>query len=399
MATVRIPVKPDILKWVSNQSGNLLTDDWKSKLEQWTKQEKQPTVNQLKQLSQKTKIPFGYFFLQNIPKEEIPLLKFRTINNYEIEHPSRDLIDTIVDMETKQDWLSNYRQKQGFPKNNFYAFSRHINNISQLSDPQKAQNILECLDLSIGWNFKKGVTKPFKKLRQHLNNAGITVMTNGQVGNNTRRPLDQNEFRAFALADDYAPLIFINSNDSYRAMLFSLVHELVHLWFGTSELFNADLKLENNYINSLTEQDINQISEEIIFPKELFLQLWRQELTDDDDQLQQVLDISKKFGASPLSTGIRSLHLNLIPQKVIGQLQDYLQNEYDHKKLANKESSGAPKYYVVRASRIDHNFVEDVNRSAKSGQTTYTEAFELLNVKNNNSFNKLVNEVRGEKND
>ncbi len=65
MATVRIPVKPDILKWVSNQSGNLLTDDWKSKLEQWTKQEKQPTVNQLKQLSQKTRIPFGYFFLAN----------------------------------------------------------------------------------------------------------------------------------------------------------------------------------------------------------------------------------------------------------------------------------------------------------------------------------------------
>ena len=65
----------------------------------------------------------------------------------------------------------------------------------------------------------------FNYLRDMIENKGIIVMQNGIVGTNTHRNLDVNEFRGFLLYDDYATLIFINSKDSVKGKIFTLIHE------------------------------------------------------------------------------------------------------------------------------------------------------------------------------
>lgn len=186
MATIRFEVSKPVLEWVLSTSESILNEKLLKDLKKWIVNETNPTINQIKQLSRASRIPFGYFFLQEPPKIDLPLLNFRTVNNNYLETPSKELLDTLYAMQAKVEWLNNYRVEQGADKISFIGLNKQYR---QLDVESKAREILKYFDLSPDWNVNQ--RDAFKKLRNRITDYGITVEVNGVVGN-THRNLNQN---------------------------------------------------------------------------------------------------------------------------------------------------------------------------------------------------------------
>ncbi|MBO0457540.1 ImmA/IrrE family metallo-endopeptidase [Enterococcus hulanensis] len=382
-----ITINPTIIQWAIQSSGKsvLQISQKFSKIDEWASNESELTVNELNKLSKELRIPFGYFFLEKPPVEDVELLKYRTIDNEEHETPSRDLIDTIKSMETKQSFMREALLEDGFSPLKF------IGSATIKDDPKRlAEKIIAELDLVSSWNRKKNNT--FNILRKAISKLGILVMQNGVVGSNNNRPLDISEFRAFVLIDEYVPLIFLNARDGLNARIFSLCHELVHIWLGTSELYNVSTYSNQAFLNENLEKFCNEVAAEMLLPTETLREIY----IKDIDAYSNVKNISNQFSVSDLVICIRIKQKKLVSQKTFDETYTILLEEM-HENLLSKEQNekkSGGNYYHTQGSRLDSNFVHSVNRKAKEGKILYTEAYDLLGARGK-TYDKLVKHMEG----
>ena len=259
-------ISSDVLSWIMAQVRyDTLPAKVAQSLQQWAAGVKQPTFNQIEATSKATGIPLGYFFLQSPPTEDVSLAQYRTIDSLEIRNPSRELIDTIHDMELVQEWTREHLLSEGMTRLPF------IGNLKAEKSPVRfAERMRELLNFRIDW-YKDAyqISDSFRLFRKRISDIGVLVMMNGVVGNNTHRALKINEFRAFAMVDNYAPLIFINAADSYSGRIFSLLHEFAHILIGENSLYND--RFGGSRTSKNTEVICNAVAAEILVPKSIFL--------------------------------------------------------------------------------------------------------------------------------
>ncbi|MGC4191783.1 MAG: ImmA/IrrE family metallo-endopeptidase [Thermomicrobiales bacterium] len=231
--TTRVEVAPAMLAWARERSGkrDAIQNSF-PKLHDWEAGTAQPTFRQLEDYARATYTPLGYFFLPDPPEIPLPIPDMRTVGSTPLSDPSPNLLDTIVLCMERQDWFRAHLLEQGADP---LTFVGSLN--QQMPVAKAADRIRSALDFEVATRAKAKTWED--ALRLLIGNAeaiGILVMISGIVGSNTHRPLDPDEFRGFALADDYAPVIFINGADAKSAQNFTLVHELVHIWLGSSAL-------------------------------------------------------------------------------------------------------------------------------------------------------------------
>lgn len=387
MASVSVNIKPEIINWILHtvQFENIASSVV-DLLHKWKTGEKIPTFNQVEDMSKKINIPFGYFFLDKPPIEVCPIVEYRTANSATMIEPSRNLVETVDLMTDIQEWMTEYVVENGQEELDY------VGSVGKKTDVSFAvKDIRKRLNIDIEWYAdRQNAADSFRFLKKRMEEIHVLVMMSGIVGNNTRRKLDLNEFRAFTLVNKYAPLIFINSCDSDTGKLFSILHELAHIWIGENSFYNVQTGVNNE--NSMAERFCNAIAAELIAPTEIFLEKWESSRGEGMDKIER---LAKMFRCSGFVIARKALDNGKLSQKSYEQMIAELTNAFKEWQKSQKESrDSGGNYYRNLASKIDRNFIIALARSASEGKTQYTEIYRLTNT-NRNTFGKLLNEIGG----
>lgn len=219
---------------------------------------------------------------------------------------------------------------------------------------------------------------------QQAEEAGILVMVSGVVLSNNNRKLDTQEFRGFALSDTLAPLVFINGSDSKSGQMFTLAHELAHLWLNSSGVSNASAAPLHGF--SKEEVWCNAVAAELLVP----LKTLRPLLQDNEELDKAVARLSRHFKVSTLVILRRLLDTKWLNP-----------NEFNHawqqerarlREIAERSGSGGD-FYRTTISRVSRRFTQAIVASTLEGQTLYRDAFRMLGVSKTQTFNNLGREV------
>ncbi len=375
MTTLRVPIQPKILDWAENRSlldGDLLRTHF-PKLDDWKEGAIQPTLKQLEDFASFTHTPFGFLMLPEPPVEELPIPDFRTMPSERYERPSPDLLETIYICQERQDWYRDYLREND---------ERPLPFVGKATIRSDVKAIADDIRKTIGLDIAERRSYPtwqdaLRNFIAHADDAGILVMCSGVVGNNNHRPLDPREFRGFALADPFAPLIFINGSDSKSAQMFTLAHELAHIWLGSTAL--SDVPIRNVEQNE-TELWCNKVAAEILVPESVF----RDTLNESAARDEEITRMSRVFKVSTLVIMRRMLDLGYITS---GEYWDRYHREEDRLRILPKSSGG--NFFLTQAARASKRFTRALIVSTLEGRTLHRDAFKYLGLTKIDTFNKL----------
>ena len=321
------------------------------------------SVKQSDELADKTHTPFGYLYLSKPQDDQLTIPDFRA--SQDVQKPSTELIDTINTMSRRQSWFREHLIELGQEKLPYADAMKDITNPVTI-----ANDIREKLGMEDQWAAKTDSwEKATLKLRDCITEAGILVFVNGVVGKNTHRPLKADEFSGFALVDAYAPLIFINSTDCKAAQIFTMAHELAHIWRGKPGLSSS---IDYSKSAQKEERLCSRIAAEFLISKRDMQASWdkNKKLTVNLSQLSTRYQISKYAVASC------ALTLDLITHEAFRKWKD---GEERKQSSSCKKTSGGG-FWKTQNTHLDAKFSLAVLRSAKEGTLLYREAYTLLGL-------------------
>jgi Zn-dependent peptidase ImmA (M78 family) len=312
-------------------------------------------------------VPFGYFFLAEPPTEELPLPDLRTKRGAAATKPSPDFLEVIYDALRKQEWYRDYLLEQDADPVPFVGRYTEETPVSTV-----AEDIRRTLRLGPPL-LRQARDKDdyFRLLAGRAEGARVLVLRTGIVGSNTRRSLNPDEFQGFARPDDLAPLVFVNQNDYLSAQIFTLLHELAHVWTGVSGVSDTDYLDRPVSASAVGQRRADQIAAEALVPAGDFDLRW-DSLEREEDRLDRLGD---HYRVSVFVILRRAYDLGKLT------LAEYLSSYDELRQQIKPKPPGGGGGYASMFSRNSHAVTSAVLRSVVEGKLPPTEAATLLNVR------------------
>jgi len=386
-------ITPNVLKWARESAR--MTEEiaaakvsvTTAKLKEWEDGINQPTIRQAQALAKLYKRPFALFFLPEIPRDFHPLQDYRKSGSKELTTSS---IFIIREIQQKQAWISDVYSENNDNKLPF------VGKFSINDNPQVVANdILSTLKISPA---KYNTENPIREWIDAAETNGIFVSRTSFI--HSRMKLNSDELQGFAIADSYAPFIFINSEDWNAPQLFTLVHELTHIWIGATGISNGiEPVLANRDKYNSTELFCNEVAANALIPSEIILRFDMSILKNS----QEIFRVAKTLGVSTFAFLVRALNLKLISMSEYQILrkqadidyQAFLKREAEKRaalKLKQKIKPGGPNPYLLRLNKNSRLFTQVVLDALRTGFVQPSQASFLLGTPANN-FHKLEAQI------
>ena len=371
----RVPVQPDLLRWARERAGysiDMLAVRF-PKLEEWEQGSVRPTFKQLEAFAKTTHTPVGFLFLAEPPVERVPIPDFRTVANVHLSHPSPDLLDTVYLCQQRQDWYRDYARSMHEPVLDFVGSVRLGDDIAETAATMRHR-------LGLDLEERRRLSTWTDALRRFVEQAdalGVLVMVSGVVGSNNRRGLDPQEFRGFALADPSAPLVFVNGADTKAAQMFTLAHELAHLWLGQSAVSDAEARAAPD---QEVERWCNRVAAELLVP----LAALRSEFDRRAHLEDELHRLARRFKVSSLVILRRVGDAGWLTRAELWAAYDE-----ELARLRSLPQGSGGNFYLTLGARVSKRFARALVVSTLEGRTPFTESFRMLGLKKMATFNEL----------
>ena len=370
-----------VLRWAA-QRARLHDDDLATRFRKWPlwlSGEAMPTLKQLEDFARLSHTAIGYFFLPAPPVLALPVPDFRTLRDEVLAEPSSDLLDTLYLCQQRQDWYRDHARMHGLPALPF------VGSASVQETPEAvAQRLREVLGLSAEARRQQPTwSDALRQLIAKADDAGVMVMVSSVVGSNSHRKLDVGDFRGFALADSLAPLVFLNGADSKAAQMFTLAHELAHLWLGASGVSDAQA---GQVPEQHTERWCNQVAAELLMPM-AELQAAYQPHAPIPDEIQR---LAREFKVSTLVALRRLFDAGYITQPALWQ---HYREEQERLRALKERSGGGGDFHRSLGARTSKRFSRAIVASTLEGLTSFPDAFRMLGMRKTATFYEAAREL------
>jgi Zn-dependent peptidase ImmA (M78 family) len=369
-----------MLAWARERSGLDVGDlvHRFPKLTEWESGEWMPTLKQLEDFARATHTPIGFLFLLEPPEEQVPIPDYRTMDDAGVSRPSPDLLDTIFACQQRQEWYRDFAQVTREDPVDFVGSLTTSVPVVEAAEQVRATLRFDPSERGHTWS------DALRTLIDHAEELGVLVMVSGIVGANTHRKLDPEEFRGFSLVDRLAPLVFVNGADTKAAQIFTLTHELVHLFLGETALDDADLGAAPT---NPVERWCNQVAAEVLVP----LGSLRVALSPERPVADQLELLARRFKVSTLVL-LRRVHDagRLSWDEYQTAYRDELTRIMDI--LGERPGTGG-NFFNTQPARVSKRFARAVIVSTLEGQTLHRDAFQMLGLKKLSTFKELVSQL------
>jgi Zn-dependent peptidase ImmA (M78 family)/transcriptional regulator with XRE-family HTH domain len=371
-------VTPALITWAIKRSG-LSYAQLKDKLRvnpdqilAWEHGKAYPPFDKAQELAKVLQVPFGYLFLSKIPADTgLPIKDFRTLgDSYK---PSASFLALLSDVQMKQHWYRDYLKDEG------EAPLKFVGKFSIRDTPRAvAADIRAVLHLSPALRKSAYSWQDYlRSLTRNADEARLLVMRSGVVGNNPHKRLSFREFQGFAISDAMAPVVFVNSDDFVAAQIFTLMHEIAHIWLGQSAISNPDPSVIEAPIakapdvsKSRIEEFCNQVAVEVLVPRLEFTDEWKGKNCETI-----VENLARYFWVSNIVVLRRAYELQKITKTQFLELLPQLRQ-----KARPKQKVDVPGYYRKIAPRMSRRVTTAVLTDLNQGRILYRDAAGLLSL-------------------
>ncbi|WP_419817606.1 ImmA/IrrE family metallo-endopeptidase [Glaciibacter flavus] len=381
--SARVSVAPSVLLW-AQERGKREANAYEQKFpswREWLDEKKAPTIKQVEEIAKYSHLPFGIFFLDEPPTVELPIPDYRLGRTGDDAKPSQELIDVIDLSIQRQAWFQDYALKNGIDR-------AEIVRASESDDPIEIAGLVAS---ELGFTVTdRSRLKTRESARNHLRReierrGGLVVITS-MVGNNNHRMLDRGEFRGFTLADEQAPLIFVNSNDDSRSgQIFTILHEYGHVVLRSSGVSDEDPSHESSGV----EDWCNALAAEVLVPGADLRTQFRPEVA-----LEIELDrLASRYMASSLVILLKLRRLGLMDTAGFDALYRTEEGRAREAFLQQRARSGGGDFYANQPFRVGERLSRAVIGALREGGVSYTEAFRVLGLRNADQVNEYARQL------
>ena len=178
--------------------------------------------------------------------------------------------------------------------------------------------------------------------------------------------------------------MFVNGADAKAAQMFTLAHELAHLWLGASALSNC----EAAPATGLRDDEVwcNAVAAELLVP----LGALRTELRAAEPLPDALARVARTFKVSGLVALRRLLDAGWLDRE---RFEAAWREETQRLGSPAHRSGEGGDFHRSTLSRVGRRFATALVASALEGQTLFRDAYRMLGVRRGSTFNELVRQI------